>query len=37
MKNTFTSQAAKIWNSLEPDVRKGNLSKFAESIKNKSP
>ena len=36
MKNSFTSQAAKIWNTVEPDVRKGNLSKFAKSIKNKS-
>ena len=36
MKNSFTYQVAKIWNSLEPDLRKGNLSKFAKSIKNKS-
>ena len=29
-------QVAKIWNSLEPDLRKENLSKFAKSIENKS-
>ena len=36
MKNSLTYQAAKIWNSLEPEVRKWNLFKFATSIKNKS-
>ena len=36
MKNSFTYQAAKIWNSLESDVRKENLFKFAMSIKSKS-
>ena len=36
MKNSFTYQAAKIWNSLESDVRKETLSKFAISIKSKS-
>ena len=36
MKNSFTYQVAKFWNSLAPDLRKGNPSKFAKSIKNKS-
>ena len=36
MKNSFTYQVAKFWNSLAPDLRKGNLSKFVKSIKNKS-
>ena len=36
MKNSFTCQVAKFWNSLAPDLRKGNLSKFAKSIKKKS-
>ena len=33
---TFTYQAAKIWNSLESDVSKENLSKLAMSINSKS-
>ena len=33
---TLTYQAAKIWNSLESDVSKENLSKLAMSIKSKS-
>jgi len=28
MKNPFTCQVAKIWNSLEPDLRKENLCIF---------
>ena len=36
MKNSFTYQATKIWNSLESDVRKENLSKLAMLIKSKS-
>ena len=37
MKNSLTYQAAKIWNSFEPEVRKWNLIfKFATSINNKS-
>ena len=30
MKNSFTYQVAKFWNSLAPDLRKGNLSKFVD-------
>ena len=29
-------QAAKIWNSTEPDIRKENIAKFAMSSKSKS-
>ena len=36
MKNSFTYQVNKIWNSLELNVKKGNLSKFATLIENKS-
>ena len=36
MKNSFTYQAAKNWNSLESDVSKENLSKFEMSIESKS-
>ena len=36
MNNYFSYQAAKIWNSVEPDVKKEKLSNPAMSIKNKS-
>ena len=33
-KNSFSYTVAKIWNSLQPEARKDNLSKFINTIRN---
>ena len=32
LKNSFTYKVAKVWNSLKPELRQENLSKFMKTI-----